>query len=173
MDGGPDGVLNGLTINLTSYSNVNSVGYLSDTVFSDGSAVGLPGNYGLGVDADIATPTVTGTSSPSFVTETSAVKPIYSFGVSGNSVSWLLEDFLTSDPLEFSSVLFFTSDQGPAPGTGTTFVPPANGSVPIPVPAPSSFTLIMMGIPLLLAAKRRRNKKKAEADINVCSSVAS
>ena len=161
LHSGVDGVVSALTINLGSGGVANSVGFVSDTVFSDGAAVGLGGNLGLGIDGSLATPVQTG-STPSFLDANddasiaAAVDPSNSLIIPGSSVNFSFGEVLTSSPLMFSSIMYFTSTQSPGFGSGTLVVPPNAGSIPVPVPLPATIALTITGLPFLFALRRRR-----------------
>ncbi len=172
LHSGVDGVVTALTINLGSGGVADSVGFVSDTVFSDGAAVGLGGNYGLGVDGSLATPVQTG-STPSFIdanddaSVAAAVEPVNSLIIPGSSVNFAFGEVLTSSPLMFSSIMYFTSSQSPGLGAATLVVPPNSGSVAVPVPLPTTMALTLTGLPFLFAFRRRRTAARRGSLVTV------
>ncbi|HVX09707.1 MAG TPA: PEP-CTERM sorting domain-containing protein [Pirellulales bacterium] len=181
-------VNNGGANSKIGYFNVNgydgaysSSGYLSGTVFSDGSAVGPAGNQYLGPNpssppADNPTnsgPSVSGLSTPTFVAAAGAVDPAAS--TAGGVINSDFASFtFTSGPFTqtltsglFSSVLFLTSSTPPTYSEGQVLnvsnFQSSDGGIPTQAPEPATLALWGLGTVGFALVGRRRKLMSAQS----------
>ncbi len=168
LHSGTDDDLSRFQIDLSDGGVANSAGFVADTVFSDGMQVGLGGNFGLGVDGSLANPLQTG-SLPSFINAddnasvAAAVEPNTATITPSNKVVFRFRNALTSSPLMFSSIMYFTSSQSPGFGTGSVNLPRNSGMVALAVPLPSAIAMAITGIPAFLVFRRSRKALRQES----------
>ncbi len=161
--------------NVNSYDGAyTSSGFLSGTVFSDGSAVGPAANRYLGPnpgsmppdDPVNNRPSVSGVSAPTFVANGSAVNPSASNTGGASNSDFATFGFLSGVTQTltsglFSSVLFLTSDIPPTYSEGQVlnFSNSQSSDGGIPTAAPEPATLAMWGLGTLgfaFVARRRK-----------------
>jgi hypothetical protein len=154
-----------------SNGNFSGMGYFTNTVFNDGSTVGLGANPALGTEP-VADDSVDGSPSSLYAGVVgfdqlgAAVEP--NGGTLNDGSGFAVFEWLPPQVGEAatSSLLFLTSSLGPryaegliADGNTTTpnnFV--SNGDVPSATPEPATLALILAGSPLaaIWAVRRRR-----------------
>ena len=179
--GGPDHDLHVLKLPNYSPSAITSMGYLDDTVFTDGAPVGGAGNRFLGSEApgddkgdDVldGVPSESGVTGIGFVTDTAALNPLTATIDSGDNMAMFTWDQVIIPGFgmfgdgaiptgSYSSVVFMTTDLDYEPGyqegnlrNGDN---PSDGDLPQPNPEPGSIVLLgIAGVAGYWIRRRRR-----------------
>ncbi len=185
VPGDPDHDLHVLKLPNYSSSALTSIGYLADTVFTDGAPVGPAGNRFLGSEApgddkgdDVVDgiPSESGVSGVGFASDSSAYNPISGVMDSGDSMARFTWDQVIIPGFGvfgdgaiptggYSSVVFMTTDLDYLPsyykGNLRNGDPPSDGDLPRPNPEPGSLILMALGVPAAIAARRLRNRHRS------------
>ena len=180
--GEPDHPLHVLKLPNYAPTAITSMGFLSDTVFTDGAPVGPAGNRFLGSEApgddkgdDVldGVPSESGVTGVGFASDPSAYDPIAATVDSGNQMARFAWDQLYIPGFGvygdgaiptggYSSVVFMTTDLPYMPDYGEGNLRngdnPSDGDLPRPNPEPASVLLFAAAAPAAYWLRRRRRQ---------------
>ncbi len=176
----PDHALHVLKLPNYAPGAITSMGFLSDTVFTDGAPVGPAGNRFLGTEAPgddkgddplDGAPSESGVSGVGFASDPAAYDPITATANSGNNMAMFTWDQLFIPGFGvygdgaiptggYSSIVFMTTDIPYMPDYGEGNLRngdnPSDGDLPRPNPEPASLMLLAMAAPAAYWLRRRR-----------------
>lgn len=178
----PDHELHVLKVPNYSPGALTSIGYLKDTVFTDGAPVGPSGNRFLGSEApgddkgdDVVdgVPSESGVTGIGFASDSAAYDPLTGSMNSGDHLARFTWDQVVIPGFgvfgdgaiptgSYSSVVFMTTDLDYEPdyhkGNLRNGDPPSDGDLPRPNPEPGSLILLALGLPAAAVARRLRSR---------------